>query len=84
LTPFDVAFEIGQDDELLDWGAVAEVALGVGMGVAPLRGGLAKEGVLDVRGTTVPLRKGREIAPSLLRQIARDISVTVDELLHRG
>jgi len=62
LTPFDVAFEIGQDDELLDWGAVAEVALGVGMGVAPLRGGLAKEGVLDVRGTTVPLRKGREIA----------------------
>ena len=38
------AFEIGQDDELLQRGVVTEIALGVGVGVAPLPGGLAKEG----------------------------------------
>ena len=38
----------------------------------------------DGRGTTVPMHKGRDIAPSLLRQIARDIGLTVEELLqHR-
>ncbi|HEX4349139.1 MAG TPA: type II toxin-antitoxin system HicA family toxin [Verrucomicrobiae bacterium] len=35
----------------------------------------------DGRGTTVPMHKGRDIAPSLLRQIARDIELTVEELL---
>jgi predicted RNA binding protein YcfA (HicA-like mRNA interferase family) len=35
----------------------------------------------DGRGTTVPMHKGRDIAPSLLRQIARDIGLTVEELL---
>jgi predicted RNA binding protein YcfA (HicA-like mRNA interferase family) len=35
----------------------------------------------DRRGTTVPMHKGRDIAPSLLRQIARDIGLTVEELL---
>jgi len=37
------AFKIGQDDELLDWGVVADIALGVRMGVAPLLRGLAEE-----------------------------------------
>jgi len=38
----------------------------------------------DGRGTTVPLHKGRDIAPPLLRQIARDIGLTVEELIsHR-
>lgn len=38
----------------------------------------------DGRGTTVPVHKGRDIAPPLLRQIARDIGLTVEELLaHR-
>ncbi|MBI2510915.1 MAG: type II toxin-antitoxin system HicA family toxin [Opitutae bacterium] len=38
----------------------------------------------DGRGTTVPMHKGRDIAPPLLRQIAKDISLTVDEFLaHR-
>ncbi len=38
----------------------------------------------DGRRTTVPLHKGRDIAPPLLRQIARDIGLTVDELIaHR-
>jgi predicted RNA binding protein YcfA (HicA-like mRNA interferase family) len=38
----------------------------------------------DGRGTTVPFHAGRDISPILLRQIARDIGLTVDELLkHR-
>jgi predicted RNA binding protein YcfA (HicA-like mRNA interferase family) len=35
----------------------------------------------DGRGTTVPLHKGRDISPRLLRQIASDIELTVEELL---
>jgi predicted RNA binding protein YcfA (HicA-like mRNA interferase family) len=35
----------------------------------------------DGRGTTVPFHAGRDISPILLRQIARDIGLTVEELL---
>jgi predicted RNA binding protein YcfA (HicA-like mRNA interferase family) len=35
----------------------------------------------DGRSTTVPVHGGRDIAPTLLRQIARDIGLTVEELL---
>jgi predicted RNA binding protein YcfA (HicA-like mRNA interferase family) len=35
----------------------------------------------DGRGTTVPLHKGRDIAPSLLRQIVKDIRATMDDFL---
>jgi predicted RNA binding protein YcfA (HicA-like mRNA interferase family) len=38
----------------------------------------------DGRTTTVPFHAGRDISPILLRQIAKDIGVTVDQLLrHR-
>ncbi|MEM1115047.1 MAG: type II toxin-antitoxin system HicA family toxin [Bacteroidota bacterium] len=37
----------------------------------------------DGRSTTVPFHKGRDISPSLLRKIARDIGVTVDQFLGR-
>lgn len=38
----------------------------------------------DGRATTVPMHKGRDLAPGLLRKIASDVSLTVDELLsHR-
>ncbi len=38
----------------------------------------------DGRGTTVPMHKGRDIAPPLLRQIAKDIGLTVVEFVeHR-
>jgi hypothetical protein len=30
-----------------------------------------------------PLHKGRDIAPPLLRQIAKDVSLTVEELISR-
>jgi predicted RNA binding protein YcfA (HicA-like mRNA interferase family) len=35
----------------------------------------------DGRCTTVPMHKGRDIASPLLRQIARDIDLTVDEFI---
>lgn len=35
----------------------------------------------DGRGTTVPMHKGRDISPSLLRQIARNVNLTMEELL---
>jgi predicted RNA binding protein YcfA (HicA-like mRNA interferase family) len=38
----------------------------------------------DGRATTVPFHAGRDISPILLRQIAKDIGLTVDDLLkHR-
>jgi predicted RNA binding protein YcfA (HicA-like mRNA interferase family) len=38
----------------------------------------------DGRCTTVPVHPGRDISPILLRQIAKDIGFTVEELLrHR-
>ncbi len=37
----------------------------------------------DGRGTTVPFHAGRDISPTLLRKIARDIGLTVEELLGR-
>ena len=35
----------------------------------------------DGRATTVPFHKGRDISPRLLRQIAKDIDLTVNEFL---
>lgn len=35
----------------------------------------------DGRGTTVPFHKGRDISPTLLRRIASDIDLTVEEVL---
>jgi predicted RNA binding protein YcfA (HicA-like mRNA interferase family) len=35
----------------------------------------------DGRGTTVPNHKGRDISPTLLRKIASDIGLTVEEFL---
>lgn len=38
----------------------------------------------DGRSTTVPFHAGRDLSPILLRQIAKDIGLTVDDLLkHR-
>jgi predicted RNA binding protein YcfA (HicA-like mRNA interferase family) len=35
----------------------------------------------DGRVTTVPFHPGRDISPTLLRQIARDVGLSIDELL---
>ncbi len=37
----------------------------------------------DGRGTTVPNHAGRDISPILLRQIARDLGTTAEELVRR-
>ena len=37
----------------------------------------------DGRGTTVPSHKGRDISPILLRQICRDIGLTIEEFVTR-
>ncbi|CAK8719659.1 MAG: putative RNA binding protein YcfA, dsRBD-like fold, HicA-like mRNA interferase family [Candidatus Electronema aureum] len=36
----------------------------------------------DGRATTVPFHQGRDISPILLRQIAKDIEVSAEELFH--
>jgi len=36
---------------------------------------------IDGRCTTVPLHKGRDVAPALLRQIAKDIGLSAEELI---
>ena len=38
----------------------------------------------DGRCTTVPFHAGRDISPILLRQIAKDIGLTVDEFINRS
>ena len=35
----------------------------------------------DGRVTTVPFHAGRDISPTLLRRIARDIGLSIDELI---
>lgn len=35
----------------------------------------------DGRGTTVPFHKGRDISPILLRQIAHDVGLNIEEFL---
>jgi len=37
----------------------------------------------DGRCTTVPMHPGRDISPVLLRQIAKDIGLTLDDLLEQ-
>jgi len=38
----------------------------------------------DGRGTTVPFHSGRDISPTLLRRIAKDIGLTAEQLLGRA
>jgi len=38
----------------------------------------------DGRVTTVPVHQGRDISPTLLRQIAQDIGLTVEEFIAAG
>ena len=35
----------------------------------------------DGRATTIPFHKGRDISPVLLRQVAKDVGLSVDEFL---
>lgn len=37
----------------------------------------------DGRATTVPFHVGRDIAPTLLRRIARDVGLTIEEFVRQ-
>jgi predicted RNA binding protein YcfA (HicA-like mRNA interferase family) len=37
----------------------------------------------DGRGTSVPFHRGRDLSPILLRQIAKDIGLTIEDLLRQ-
>ncbi|MEI6466365.1 MAG: type II toxin-antitoxin system HicA family toxin [Verrucomicrobiota bacterium] len=64
-------------------GEVCRLLEGMGFAAVRQRGSHMQYRHADGRGTTVPLHKGRDIAPPLLRQIAKDISLTVEEFLGR-
>jgi predicted RNA binding protein YcfA (HicA-like mRNA interferase family) len=61
------------------------VALVEGLGFAEVRhrGSHKQDRHVDGRGTTVPFHAGRDISPTLLRKIARDIGLTAEQFLGR-
>jgi len=76
--------QIGEDDELLQRGVVAKVALGIGMRIAPLLRGLAEEGdVEEVRFVSIDearlltVHVGRD--ESLLDNIGVDAVIDLGE-----
>jgi predicted RNA binding protein YcfA (HicA-like mRNA interferase family) len=60
---------------------VCRLPEGFGFAAVRQRGSHVQYRHADGRGTTVPMHKGRDIAPPLLRQIAKDIGLTVEELV---
>jgi predicted RNA binding protein YcfA (HicA-like mRNA interferase family) len=64
-------------------GEVCRLLEGLGFVAVRQRGSHIQYRHADGRGTIVPLHQGRDIAPLLLRQIARDIGLTVEELVGR-
>lgn len=60
---------------------VVAILLALGFVEVRQRGSHKQYRHADGRGTTVPFHSGRDIAPSLLRKIARDIGLTVDQFL---
>jgi predicted RNA binding protein YcfA (HicA-like mRNA interferase family) len=63
---------------------VCRILEGLGFSLVRQRGSHMQYRHADGRGTTVPNHPGRDISPILLRQIARDIGTTAEELVrHR-
>ncbi len=60
---------------------VVSILEGLGFAEVRQRGSHKRLRHPDGRGTTVPVHPGRDISPILLRQIAKDIGLTVEELL---
>ena len=59
------------------------IAILVALGFSEVRQRGSHKQFRDVKGrcTTVPFHQGRDISPILLRQIAKDIGLTLDEFL---
>ena len=58
---------------------VCRLLEGLGFEMVRQRGSHIQYRHSDGRGTTVPMHKGRDIAAPLLRQITRDIGLTIEE-----
>jgi predicted RNA binding protein YcfA (HicA-like mRNA interferase family) len=63
-------------------GEVVAILEKLGFAEARQRGSHKQYRHPDGRSTTVPFHGGRDISPVLLRQIAKDIHLTVEEMLH--
>ncbi len=62
---------------------VARLLEGLGFAEVRQRGSHQQYRHPDGRGTTVPFHPGRHVSPVLLRQIAKDIGMTVQEFTAR-
>ncbi|MBL9177273.1 MAG: type II toxin-antitoxin system HicA family toxin [Verrucomicrobiaceae bacterium] len=63
---------------------VCAILESLGFAMARQRGSHMQYRHADGRGTTVPNHQCRDVSPVLLRQIAKDIGLTMDEFLsHR-
>lgn len=63
---------------------VCRILESLGFALARQRGSHMQYRHADGRATTVPNHAGRDVSPILLRQIARDIGMTAQELVeHR-
>jgi predicted RNA binding protein YcfA (HicA-like mRNA interferase family) len=64
--------------------AVADILERLGFVEVRRRGSHRQYRHPDGRGTTVPFHPGRDVSPLLLRQIAKDLGLTIDEFIeHR-
>ena len=65
-------------------GEIVAILLALGFAEVRQRGSHKQFRHVDGRCTTVPFHKSHDISPILLRQIAKDIGLTPDDLLaHR-
>ena len=62
---------------------VVQLLAGLGFVEVRQRGSHKQSRHAGGRATTVPVHKGRDVSPSLLRKIARDVGLTTDGLLGR-
>jgi len=60
---------------------IASILVQLGFQVVRQHGSHKQFRHIDGRGTTVPFHPGRDISPILLRQICRDIGLTVEEFI---
>ena len=69
---------------ILKPGEVVAILVNLGFSEVRQRGSHKQFRDAAGRGTTVPFHKGRDISPVLLRQIAKDVGLAVDDFLkHR-
>jgi predicted RNA binding protein YcfA (HicA-like mRNA interferase family) len=62
-------------------GEVVTILVSLGFVEVRQRGSHKQFRNADGKCTTVPFHQGRDISPILLRQIAKDIGLTIDEFL---